>query len=91
MTKREYQSLLRKAAVAYNLGSSGYETIMDKATVEVDDWDKFCADLDEAIKVPPTDRQRALHERKEKQKEIESAKRMMRAAKQRLDEALRNQ
>lgn len=90
MTKREYQRLLKKAATAYNLNSDEYTKIMDVAACTVEDWDKFCADLDEAIKTPPTEKQIAQHERKEKDKEIEAARRNLYAAQQRLNKALRH-
>ncbi len=84
MRKRDYERLLRQAAVAYNLNSDDYTQIMDRATIEVEDWDKFCADLDEAIKIPPTDREMAKHARKEMKKAIEAAKRNLKSAERRL-------
>ena len=90
MNKREYQRLLRRAALAYNLGSSEYSTIMDEASVSVDDWDQFCRDMDDAMKVPPTEHQKVKYQRQEKQKEIEDAKIALRFAQERLKEALKN-
>lgn len=89
MNKQEYQRLVKKAALAYNLNSADYELLMDKATIEVDDWDQFLADFDKAKETQPTDRQRKQHERKQREGEIESAKRQLKAAQQRLNELLK--
>ena len=49
MNKRDYQRLLRRGALAHNLGSSEYSAIMVQASIEVEDWDQFCRDMDEAM------------------------------------------
>lgn len=98
MRKRDYDRLLRRCAVAYNLNTGDYERIMDEAVAlipqgiadsEDDPWEEFCRDLDEAKKIPPTPRQIAKHQREEKKKEIEDATRNFLSAQRRLEKALR--
>lgn len=88
MTERDYQRLVKQAALAYNLDSVDYQRIMDKACIGVDDWDKFLVDFEEAIKVPPTEGQKSQHAKREKQGEIEAAKRNLRVAQERLARAI---
>lgn len=80
--------MLRRIAVAYNLGSSDYEPLMDGATILVNDWDKFLVDLEEAVKIPPTENQVKVYAGQEQKKEIEAATGNFRASIRRLKKAM---